>query len=127
MGSLAGAQPVLEEAARRCDRYLTDRRAIDANLADGVVGLAARIGDDARHRQFVDAAARATTPQEQRRFLLVLGAFREPRLVAKSLSLSLTDPFVTAAASFPRSSRAPAVVMFTTTRDERSSISPRDR
>ena len=34
-----------------------DRRAIDANLADGVVSLAARVGDAARHRRFVEAAA----------------------------------------------------------------------
>jgi puromycin-sensitive aminopeptidase len=94
-GSLAGSEAVLEEASRRCDRYLADRRSIDANLADGVVGLAARIGDETRHRQFVDAAARASTPQEQRRFLLALGAFREPRLVARSLSLSLTDAVAT--------------------------------
>ena len=95
VGSLAGSEPVIEEAARRCDRYLANRRAIDANLADGVVGLAARIGDEARHRQFVDAAARATTPQEKRRFLLALGAFREPRLAAKSLSLTLGDTVAT--------------------------------
>jgi puromycin-sensitive aminopeptidase len=95
VGSLAGSQPVIEEAARRCDRYLADRRAIDANLADSVVSLAARIGDETRHRQFVDAAAQAGTPQEQRRFLLALGAFREPRLAAKSLSLSLGNTVAT--------------------------------
>ncbi len=95
VGSVAGSRSVTEEAGRRCDRYLADRRAIDANLADGVVSLAARCGDETRHRQFVDAARRATTPQEQRRFLLALGAFREPRLVAKSLALSLTDTVAT--------------------------------
>jgi hypothetical protein len=32
VGSIAGSEDVLDQAARRCDRYLADRRAIDANL-----------------------------------------------------------------------------------------------
>jgi puromycin-sensitive aminopeptidase len=94
-GSIAGSEDVLEQAARRCDRYLADRRAIDANLADDVVGLGARIGDATLHRRFVEAAARAGTPQEQRRFLLALGSFRDPKLVDRSLALSLTDAVAT--------------------------------
>ena len=37
------------------------------------------------------AAREATTPQDQRRFLLGLGAFQEPKLVERALSLTLTD------------------------------------
>jgi puromycin-sensitive aminopeptidase len=95
VGGIAGSEEVLEQAARRCQRYLANRRAIDANLADGVVGLAARGGDAALHGRFVDAAARAGTPQEQRRFLLALGAFRDPGLVDRSLALVLSDAVAT--------------------------------
>jgi puromycin-sensitive aminopeptidase len=94
-GGVAASQPVLEEAARRCARYLADRRSIDANLADSVVGLAARRGGAGRHRQFLAASKSASTPQEQRRFLLALGAFREPRLVERTLALSLTPAVAT--------------------------------
>lgn len=90
-GGVAGAQDVIQEAALRCERYLANRRAVDANLADGVVRLAARIGDASLHDRFVEAMASAATPQEQRRFLLALGSFREPRLVARSLALSLSE------------------------------------
>jgi puromycin-sensitive aminopeptidase len=95
VGGIAGEPGVIEAAAQRCRRYLADRRAIDPNLADGVVALAARVGDAALHRRFVAAMRDATTPQEARRFLLALGAFREPRLVARSLALALTDAVAT--------------------------------
>ena len=39
--------------------------------------------------------ARARSPQEQRRFLLALADFREPRLVDRTLALSLTDRVAT--------------------------------
>jgi aminopeptidase N len=97
--SLAGgiaAQPrVLDAAAALCDRYLANRRAIPADIADSVVGLTARNGNAAHHRSFVEAMQTATTPQEQRRFLLALGAFREPDLVDRSLALALTRAVAT--------------------------------
>jgi uncharacterized protein YbdZ (MbtH family) len=49
------------------------------------------VGDVALHRRFVAALRDAATPQEARRFLLGLGAFREPRLVARTLALVLGD------------------------------------
>jgi len=89
VGGVAGDEPTLERAAALCARYLADRRAIEPNLADGVVALAARRGDAALQRRFLAALGDAATPQEARRFLLALGAFREPRLVERSLALVL--------------------------------------
>ncbi|MDH3879300.1 MAG: M1 family metallopeptidase, partial [Desulfobacterales bacterium] len=68
VGGTAESEAVVEAARARCDAYLRDRRCLDANLADGVVSLAARVGDGARRRQFVDAAESSDTPQEKRRF-----------------------------------------------------------
>jgi aminopeptidase N len=95
VGGVAESPAVVGEAALLCDRYLSDRRAIDANLADGVVGLAARVGDVQRHRSFLEASATSATPQEQRRFLLALGSFRDPKLVDRTLALTLTDAVAT--------------------------------
>jgi puromycin-sensitive aminopeptidase len=100
VGGVAGDARVLAEAARRCERYLADRRSLDANLADGVVSLAARVGDASLHRRLAAAAAAARTPQEQRRFLLALGAFRAPELVAKSLAMALTEAVATQDVAF---------------------------
>ncbi|MCH8133067.1 MAG: M1 family metallopeptidase [Myxococcales bacterium] len=95
VGGIGGSEAVLEAAAHHCERYLDNRRAIDANLADDVVGLAARTGGAALHRRFREAAKSARTPQEQRRFLLALGAFRDPKLIERSLELSLTGAVAT--------------------------------
>jgi puromycin-sensitive aminopeptidase len=88
---IAGEPRAIQHAAALGRRYLAARDSVDANLADAVVGLAARVGDAALHRGFVAAMRDAATPQEQRRFLLALGAFREPRLVERSLALALGE------------------------------------
>ena len=45
VGGVAEAPEVLAEARRRLDAYLADRGALEPNLADAVVSLAARVGD----------------------------------------------------------------------------------
>jgi len=91
VGGIAADPGVIARAAERCEEYLAHRGAIDPNLADGVVTLAARAGDAGLQRRFVAAMRDAATPQEARRFLLALGAFRAPRLIEKSLALALTQ------------------------------------
>jgi len=90
-GGMAESEAVIESARVRCDAYLEDRRCLDANLADGVVSLAARAGDGALRRRFLDAAESSDTPQEKRRFLLATADFRSPRLVDETLAMSLTE------------------------------------
>ena len=90
VGAVAASEPVLKAAALRCDRYLGRRGSLDVNLADGVVALAARVGGERRHRRFAAEMARGRSPQEQRRFLLALADFREPRLVDRTLAMSLS-------------------------------------
>ena len=90
LGSAAGSPAVLEAADRQCDLYLRSRRAVPADLADSIVGLAARVGDAMRYRAFLEAMESANTPQDQRRFLLALGGFRDPALIQRTLRLSLT-------------------------------------
>ena len=95
VGNIAGAPDVLAWAAKRCQGYLTDRRSLDANLADSVVALAARRGGKSLWQRFQRAAQSAKTPQEQRRFLLALGSFEAPALVDRTLALLPTDQVAT--------------------------------
>src|SRR5207244_2923008 len=76
LGGVAGAPAVLAEARRRLDAYPAARSALEPNLADPVVALAARVGDEALYDRYRAAVAAAATPQERRRFLLGLGSFR---------------------------------------------------
>jgi aminopeptidase N len=89
-GGIAASPSVVEEAAARCQHYLRDRRSIDANLADSVVVLGAQVGNAALHQHFLDAMLAASTPQERSRFLLALCGFRAPKLIDKTLALTLT-------------------------------------
>jgi puromycin-sensitive aminopeptidase len=91
VGEVAESEPVLQAAMERCGAYLDDRRSLDPNLADTVVALAARQGGANLFEGFLGAANTAGTPQERRRFLMALGEFRDPDLVKRALSLSLTD------------------------------------
>jgi puromycin-sensitive aminopeptidase len=89
VGEIGEAPRVAAEASARCERYLADRRSLDPNLADAVVGLGARAGDAARFDAFLAAAGSAGTPQERRRMLLALGEFRDAALAQRALALTL--------------------------------------
>jgi puromycin-sensitive aminopeptidase len=91
VGEVGEAKEALAEARARCLRFLANRRSLEPNLADAVVALAARAGDEALFERYLAASREATTPQDQRRFLLGLGAFHDPKLVARALELTLTD------------------------------------
>ena len=91
VGEVGEAQEVLAAARERGLRFLDERRSLEPNLADAVVSLAARSGDEALFERYLAASREATTPQDQRRFLLGLGAFCEPKLVERALELTLTD------------------------------------
>jgi puromycin-sensitive aminopeptidase len=91
LGDVAEWPPVLAEAGERFEAYLARRDAIDPNLADPVVQLAARGGDAARFEAMLSAFEKAETPQERRRFLFALAEFRQPKLVDRTLALCLGD------------------------------------
>jgi hypothetical protein len=100
LGEIARSAPVLAEVERRFPAWLADRSSLDANLADPLVALAARAADAARFDALVAAMRDAATPQERRRFLLGLGSVSDPRLLEKSLRLSLTSAVPTQDVAF---------------------------
>jgi aminopeptidase N len=91
VGEVGEAPAVLAEAHTRCVALLAERRSLEPNLADAVVSLAARRGDEALFEQYLSASRSAGTPQDQRRFLLGLGAFTDAARVDQALALTLTD------------------------------------
>ena len=91
---------MLAEARRRLDAYLADRASLDPNLADPVVTLAARAGDDALYERYRVVVAEAATPQERRRFLLNLASFRTPTTIRRTLDAVLTPEIPTQDVSF---------------------------
>src|SRR5437667_336700 len=82
------------------DAYLAERSALEPNLADPVVSLAARVGDEALYDRYRAAVAAAVTPQERRRFLLSLGSFRTRAARERTLAAVLTPEIPTQDVAF---------------------------
>jgi puromycin-sensitive aminopeptidase len=89
VGGVAEAPDVMQEASRQLERYLVDRAALEPNLADPVVHLAARFGSLGRYHRYREVVAEARTPQERRRFLLALASFRNPDAIRETLAATL--------------------------------------
>jgi puromycin-sensitive aminopeptidase len=94
-GRLAQRDDLVDAARERVARYLADRSALDPDLADAIVSIAAAHGDAELHAALRAAMRSSGTPQEQRRFLLALGDVRVPALVDASLELTLGDEIAT--------------------------------
>jgi puromycin-sensitive aminopeptidase len=100
VGGIAEAPDVTEAARHHLENYLADRSALEPNLADSVVGLAARSGDGALYDRYWEVVAEARTPQERRRFLLTLASFRTPETIRRTLAAVLTPEVSTQDVAF---------------------------
>jgi puromycin-sensitive aminopeptidase len=88
LGVVARDPAVIREATERLDRWLAgDRAALEPNLHDLAVTLAARGGDRARFDQFRERFRTETDPAFRRRYLLAPGAFEDPALAAEAIEL----------------------------------------
>ncbi|MGH7823253.1 MAG: M1 family metallopeptidase, partial [Candidatus Binatia bacterium] len=100
VGLIAEEPGILAEARLRLDEYVADRRSLEANLADAVVSLAARVGDETLYERYRGLVAEARTPHERRRFLLSLGSFRNRECVRRTLQAVLTSDIPTQDVAF---------------------------
>jgi len=100
VGGIAEDAATMREARAWLDRYLRNRRALEPNLADAVVGLAARDGDLALYQRYRAVIDEARTPQERRRFLLQLSSFRSAGATKRTLRDALTPAIPTQDVAF---------------------------
>ena len=92
LGLVARSQPVVAEASRRLDRFLAgDAHAVDANLQDAVVALAARGGDAARFDGLLARYLAEADPAFKRRYLMALARFEDPTLCERAQELAFSD------------------------------------
>jgi puromycin-sensitive aminopeptidase len=88
LGLVARDPEVIREATARLDRWLAgDRAALEANLHDAAVAMAARGGDGARQERLRALARTETDPAFRRRYLMALASFEDPGLAAAGLEL----------------------------------------
>ncbi len=81
LGLVARDPAVIREAVARLDRWLGgDRAALEANLHDLAVTIAARSGDAARQERFRALFRAEPDPAFRRRYLMAVASFEEPSL-----------------------------------------------
>ena len=78
--------------ARAGELYSISRKdpaVVDPNLVPALVSIMAFTGDVARYEEFFERFRKASTPQEERRYLFSLAAFQQPALLDRTLSMTL--------------------------------------
>ncbi len=69
-------------------------------MIPALVSILAYTGDQTRYEEFLDRFRKASTPQEERRYLFSLATFRTPELLERTLAKTLTDEIRTQDAPF---------------------------
>ena len=82
---------------------------VDANVLPALIAILATSGDEARYREFLERFRRATTPQEEQRYLYALTAFRQPALIEETLARTVNGEIRTQDAPFVNRSMLMAV------------------
>ena len=90
LGSFGADPDVVSKARGALDRALAGGPALDPTIAASVIRTAAAHGDAALFDALASAAERATSPEEQYRYLYALTAFREPALIDRGLQRVLS-------------------------------------
>jgi alanyl aminopeptidase len=129
-----GEDPALvAEAGTLARRWLDDRSAVDPEMVEVVLGLAAENGDRALFDR-LRAEARKTEDRKLRgRLLSAMGSFRDPEIAKAALAIVLTDEFeIREAMSLfwgplrERRTRPLAYAFFTAHHDAMAAKLPRD-
>ncbi len=91
LGTLGADPEVRAEAAARFSAYLKDHSVLDADLVTAVVTVVAYAGGEAEYETMLEQFRRATTPQDEIRFLYALAAPEDPALLHRTLEMCLSS------------------------------------
>jgi puromycin-sensitive aminopeptidase len=91
LGTLGRDPSVQTQALEAYTALHQQTRPIDPNVIPALVSILAFTGDDTRYEEFLNRFHKASTPQEERRYLFSLAAFRLPALLERTLAKTLTD------------------------------------
>ncbi len=100
LGTLGRDETIQAQAREAYTALQQQSRPIDPNVIPALVSILAFTGDAARYEEFSGRFRQATTPQEERRYLFSLAAFRTPELLERTLAKTLTDEIRTQDAPF---------------------------
>jgi puromycin-sensitive aminopeptidase len=100
LGTLGRDQEIQAQASEAYVAWHQQTRRVDPNIVPALVSILAFTGDQTRYEEFFDCFRKAATPQEERRYLFSLAAFRKPELLERTLAKTLTDEIRTQDAPF---------------------------
>jgi puromycin-sensitive aminopeptidase len=93
LGGLGSAPEVLSVLDAKLGSVIVADGTVPPDVAPAMITLGARYGNAERYGQYQRARSTAATTQEERRFLMAMGQFIEPALVAQTLTATLTEEF----------------------------------
>ena len=99
-GKLGNDPSIQQRAAELYLAYRDDATTIDPNVVPSLVAILAHIGDATRYEEFDERFRTAATPQEERRYLFSLSAFRPTALLERTLVRTISGEIRTQDAPF---------------------------
>ena len=100
LGTLGRDPDIQSQAVEAYAAFQQQTRDIDPNVIPAIVSTLAFTGDQTRYEEFLDRFRKASTPQEERRYLFSLATFQTPELLERTLTKTLTDEIRTQDAPF---------------------------
>ena len=91
--AMAGDEQLRAQADRLAVAWLADRKAVEDDMVDQVLAVAAHFGDASLWGRILAAARAEKDRRVQGRLLSALGGFRAPALTSRALELALTREF----------------------------------
>jgi puromycin-sensitive aminopeptidase len=89
VGTLGNDKTVQERAAILYAESLKQPASVDQNLLPSLIAVLAHVGDAARYEDFLSRFHKAATPQEERRYLYALAAFKPVALLEQTLARAI--------------------------------------
>lgn len=88
-GTIGENEEVIAQAESLYSKYKKSRTSVSPALVAAAVSVLAYNGDETQYKDFVQQFKKATTPQEEERFMYALAGFREKSLLTKTLEKTL--------------------------------------
>ena len=99
-GKLGNDPAIQRHAAELYEGYRLDATAVDPNVVPSLVAILAHTGDATRYDEFHERFRTAATPQEERRYLFSLAAFKPKALLERTLARTISGDIRTQDAPF---------------------------
>ena len=100
LGKLGNDPAIQRRAAELYGAYCRDATAVDPNVVPSLVSILAHTGDATRYDEFHERFRSAATPQEERRYLFSLAAFKPKALLERTLARTISGDIRTQDAPF---------------------------